>query len=65
MRLLPTALSSFVFTTLIANVSVAQDFDALKRALGDKVSDGWIYEDIDAGYAQAKQTGKPLLVSFR
>ncbi len=65
MRLVPTPLSSFVFTALIANVSVAQDFDALKKALGDTVSDGWIYEDIDAGYAQAKKTGKPLLVSFR
>ncbi len=65
MRLVPIPLSSFVFTALIANVSVAQDFDALKKALGDTVSDGWIYEDIDAGYAQAKKTGKPLLVSFR
>ena len=31
----------------------------------DKVPDGWIYEDIDAGYAAAKKSGKPLLVSFR
>jgi len=27
--------------------------------------DGWIEEDIKAGYARAKATGKPLLVSFR
>ena len=26
---------------------------------------GWIYEDIEAGYAKAKETGKPLLVAFR
>jgi hypothetical protein len=25
----------------------------------------WIHEDIDKGYAQAKSSGKPLLVSFR
>ena len=25
----------------------------------------WIYNKIDEGFAQAKQTGKPLLVTFR
>ena len=25
----------------------------------------WIHEDIDKGYAQSAETGKPLLVSFR
>ena len=50
---------------MIANVSVAQRFDELKSVLGDVVSDDWIYEDIDAGYARAKSTRKPLLVSFR
>ena len=44
----------------------AQDYGKLRRALGDiRVPDGWIYEDIDAGYAAAKKTGKPLLVAFR
>ena len=64
MRSLPT-LTGFVCTALLANVSVAQQFDELKKVLGDTLSDGWIYEDIDAGYAKAKSTGKPLLVSFR
>jgi len=27
--------------------------------------DGWIQEDIKAGYARARATGKPLLVAFR
>ena len=65
MRCQPTALAGIVFTTMLANVSVAQDYDALKKAIGDKVSDDWIYEDIDAGYAEARKTGKPLIVSFR
>ncbi len=38
----------------------------LKKALGDdKIAGNWIYEDIEAGYARARKTGKPLLVSFR
>ncbi len=38
----------------------------LKESLQDDlVHDSWIYEDIDRGYAEAKKTGKPLLVSFR
>ncbi len=38
----------------------------LKDHLGDTgVHGSWIYEDIQAGYAQAKKTGKPLLVGFR
>ena len=65
MRLSSTAITGFVCTALIANVSVAQRFDELKSVLGDVVSDDWIYEDIDAGYARAKSTRKPLLVSFR
>ena len=27
--------------------------------------ESWIQEDIEAGYAEAKKTGKPLLVAFR
>ncbi|MEE8104086.1 MAG: hypothetical protein V3T86_00975 [Planctomycetota bacterium] len=37
----------------------------LREFLKDqKYENGWIYEDIDAGYAEAKKTGKPLLVCF-
>lgn len=65
MRFHTIALLGIVSVTLLANVSVAQDYDALKKAIGDEVSDDWIYEDINAGYAEAKKTGKPLLVSLR
>ncbi len=39
--------------------------DALRNALHDKVADFWIYDDVDEGYKIAKETGKPLLISFR
>ncbi len=39
---------------------------SLKEAIGDDLIGGnWIYEDIEAGYAMAQKSGKPLLVSFR
>ena len=44
---------------------VAGDDTALREFLKDeKFADGWIYEDIDAGYEQATASGKPLLVCF-
>ncbi len=39
---------------------------SLKQVLGDDLFGGsWIYEDIEAGYARARKSGRPLLVSFR
>ncbi|MBI3463681.1 MAG: hypothetical protein HY000_11580 [Planctomycetes bacterium] len=38
----------------------------LKKALKDtEVAPHWIYDDIPKAFAQAKATGKPLLVVFR
>ena len=37
----------------------------LRKWLKDDAADFWIYDDLKAGQAQAKKTGKPLLVSFR
>jgi hypothetical protein len=40
--------------------------ETLKTALKDvDVPASWIYDDINAGFAQAKKTGKPMLVVFR
>jgi len=52
---------------LVLVVSAARAGDnALKDALQDDLLAGdWIYEDMRAGYAKARETGKPLLVSFR
>ena len=37
-----------------------------KRAgLNDPAANFWIYDDVEAGYATAKKSGKPMLVSFR
>jgi hypothetical protein len=44
----------------------AQDSNPLRDKLKDNAADAsWIYDDIDRGFAQAKKTGKPLLVVFR
>ncbi|MBI2949615.1 MAG: hypothetical protein HYY23_18420 [Verrucomicrobia bacterium] len=38
----------------------------LQQSLNDShVHSSWIYNDVDAGFAEAKKTGKPLLVVFR
>ena len=36
-----------------------------RRGLGDPAASFWIYDDVEAGYAKAKTSGMPLLVSFR
>lgn len=52
--------------TVPAQDGEAQQAAEIKRKrLKDRAADFWIYDDIDAGYAQAATTGKPLLVSFR
>ena len=50
---------------LCSALLVAGDDIALRELLNDnKYTDGWIYEDIDAGYKEAAASGKPLLVCF-
>ena len=39
--------------------------DQLRKGLGDKAADFWIYDDMQAAHAQAQTTGKPLLVTVR
>ena len=39
--------------------------EKLRVSLGDEVADFWIYDDLEKGFATARETGKPLLVSFR
>ncbi len=64
------ALTSLFLVSSILSVSAltqeAQDAARTKRErLKDHAAGFWIYDDIDAGYAKAAKTGKPLLVSFR
>jgi hypothetical protein len=50
----------------LALLSPAQDKGDLKTALKDvDVAARWIYDDLDAGYAEARKTGKPMLVVLR
>ena len=39
--------------------------DRLRKELKDEVADFWIYEDLEAGFSRARETGRPLLVSIR
>ena len=44
----------------------AQDKDQLRRELRDTDLAGtWIYDDVNAGYAEARKSGKPMLIVFR
>ena len=51
---------------LIAGSLPACSQESLQKNLGDLELRGkWIYDDVDAGFAQAKKTGKPLMIVFR
>ena len=40
--------------------------ELLRTALKDDAVKGdWIYDDLNAGYAEAKKSGKPMLIVFR
>lgn len=55
-----SAAVGFTLALVWGVVTFAQDADTLVTAGSD-----WIFEDIEAGYAEALATGKPLLVTFR
>ena len=63
----------FLLTALIVSLSLSIHGEAVKdregAVRGDKAkleSDArWNYNDVDAGFRLAKQTGKPLLVILR
>ena len=39
--------------------------ERMRKRLKDQAAEFWIYDDVESGYALAKESGKPLLVSFR
>jgi serine protease Do len=42
------------------------DKEKLRAAMGDNALAGtWIYDDVDAGFTEARKTGKPLMVVLR
>ncbi len=49
-----------------AAVVALQDREALRQALKDTpIGPEWIYNDLEAGFAGARKSGKPMLVVFR
>ncbi len=64
-RRLPAVLSLFGSIALLCGAVAMADDPDMKKILGDKVDPGWIYDDIDKGYAEARKSGKPMLVVFR
>ena len=66
MRMLITAVALLSMASSVPMASQDEQTQSLKKAIGDDLVGGsWIYEDIEAGYARARKSGKPLLVSFR
>jgi hypothetical protein len=44
----------------------AQDKEKLRTALKDtEVKGDWNYDDLGAGFAEAKKSGKPMMIVFR
>ena len=37
----------------------------LRWTAADKVADFWIHEDLEAGLAEAREVGKPVLLNYR
>ena len=60
---------SFLFLTFLipANAETVKDREGAVRSDAAKMSanDRWIYNDIEAGFAEAKKSGKPLMVVLR
>jgi len=52
---------------LIAGLAFfAQDKEKIRTGLKDtEVKGDWIYDDLDAGFAEAKKSGKPMMIVFR
>lgn len=52
--------------TLLLFAQQGDNNEGLRQTLKDVDLVGeWIYDDVDAGFAKAKQSGKPLLVVIR
>lgn len=66
---MPVRLSPWFVAVLLPVVALAQTNPREVKVRADKTkveAEGfWIYNDLERGYAEAKQTGKPLLVTLR
>lgn len=53
------------FMGMTATAWAQEDRDTLRQKLNDDVAKRWIYDDVEKGFAEAKKTGKPMLVIIR
>jgi hypothetical protein len=60
-------MNTLIALAALALMSPSQDPKALlKKALKEEnLPASWIYDDLDKGFAEAKKSGKPMLVVFR
>jgi len=57
---------SLMASAALAAFCVAQEAGPLQKSLQDmEVQGPWVYNNLATGFAEAKKTGKPLLVVFR
>lgn len=56
-----------VLLIFLSSLAVAADRDTMVRndVKAVKATGLWIYNDLPAGYAAARRTGRPLLIVFR
>ena len=61
------SLATMLALALAQSTSYAQTRDEKVRTDRDEIGEDsrWIYNDLPRGFAEAKQTGKPLLIVFR
>ena len=61
-----TALALLAVVGLAAAPQQAGNNEDLRKTLKDvDLVGAWIYDDLAAGYAEAKKSGKPMLAVFR
>ena len=61
------SLATMLVLALAQSTAYAQTRDEKVRTDRDEIGEDsrWIYNDLPRGFAEAKQTGKPLLIVFR
>jgi hypothetical protein len=61
-----TAMAALFVAGLLGAARPAQEPNPLQKSLNDlEVKGPWLYNDLNEGFAEAKKSGKPLLVVFR
>ena len=61
------SLATLLVLAFAQSAAYAQTRDEKVRTDRDEIGEDsrWIYNDLPRGFAEAKQTGKPLLIVFR